>query len=483
MATHPTVDASSIDWNSVLGSLNQLIGGGTTTKQNTGSKTSTSTTGPSAEALTASNKLIADIRASTSGPEVDAAVQGIFTQARNNFAPTLAMGKKSGVRAYSDTVLSQLSDNAAAMASGQVAKYRADLVTNANTAIAGIVNNQLLASKTTTATETDATGNTSTTSPSTLGKLTLGGAALLTTAQLVKWLTDGGVDVTTVAGIKKLLGITGAGNDVKLSDAYIAKVNDDYNAGVTNPDSLPNPTGTPDGSYPDPVKVDTPEGDATALVSGAGTAIGAGNLATKAGASTAATTASTEVAAVPAVAAVPEVAAGAAGAASIGAGAINTTGVADAITAIEGAYIAPTGVAATSAGAGASTAAVAGASESGGGAALSTMGAPAGAAAFAAAIIAKLLFAKGGMFGGAADTADYRNPQQVTMQANLGNRIDELALTNQTVADNIGMKDQMLGIALGEFNSAKDDPNDQATLDRLLSNSWNNFLGAQNGNN
>jgi hypothetical protein len=150
----------------LLAQLDKMIGGGKTT--------SSSTTGPDQGALDQENLMLQKIFADINPDSLDAMVGNILERAKQTFGPAAISANAGGIRAYSDTVLESLRNEAMARATGEAAQAKIDAINKANATAATLVNSRMNASKN--------TQQTSKTGPSTLGKgaglLSLGSAGM-----------------------------------------------------------------------------------------------------------------------------------------------------------------------------------------------------------------------------------------------------------------------------------------------------------------
>lgn len=161
----------------LLTALNPLFGGGTT-RTSGGTTTSNETASVSGETNTQSNELLQKIMGDSNGADIDAMVQGILAKAKNEFGAQAIEGNAAGVRGYSDTVQSQLRNDAMAKATAQAAQMKLQAMNESNRTAASLVSAKMTNTRSVQQAQTRP-GTATSTGATTLGKVTalLGGAA------------------------------------------------------------------------------------------------------------------------------------------------------------------------------------------------------------------------------------------------------------------------------------------------------------------
>lgn len=166
MTPVPALSGAPNSVTELLAQLDKMIGGGKTS--------SSSTTSPDAGALDQEQLMLQKIFADINPASMDAMVGNIMERAKQTFGPAAISANAGGIRAYSDTVLASLRNEAMARATGEAVSAQLEAVNKANATAASLVSNRLNASKT--------TQSTSKTGPSTVGQaaglLSLGSAGM-----------------------------------------------------------------------------------------------------------------------------------------------------------------------------------------------------------------------------------------------------------------------------------------------------------------
>lgn len=159
-----TIPQAGSGFADLLSQFDKMIGG----QKSTTNQTSTST--PDATSLADSDMILQKIFADMNPQAIDAMVGNILERAKQTFGPAAIGANAAGVRAYSDTVLEQLKNEAMARATGEAAGAKLDALNKASSTAAQLTTARMNNTRTTTQTANTKAGS------STLGKI----SALLT---------------------------------------------------------------------------------------------------------------------------------------------------------------------------------------------------------------------------------------------------------------------------------------------------------------
>src|SRR5260221_1582473 len=175
----------------ILGQLDKMIGGQKT------SQTATTTASPDAKSLQENDLVLQKIFADMDPANIDAMVGNIIERARQAFGPTLIGTNAAGVRAYSDTVLESLKNEAVARSVGEASAAKLKAIQEGNQTAAQVTANRMNATKGSTQSQSTRTGS------SDLGKatglLTLGSYGLDAYKKLKKITPNSPMDVNDLA--------------------------------------------------------------------------------------------------------------------------------------------------------------------------------------------------------------------------------------------------------------------------------------------
>lgn len=241
----------------LMNALGPMLGSGNTK--------SSSSTGADAGTLNQTDELLKKIMGDSNSGDIDNMVASILDRAKQSFGPAAIASNAAGVRAYSDSSLASMRNEAMARATGEAAKAKLDAINAANNQATQLVTAKLKATQTTT--QQQKTGA----SPG--GKLLGGGLALSQLYAGVK-KAKAGYDARDVNTGNASTGdfSSGGGFDDSITDGFSA-TNDAANAGDGGIDSLLNFSQTAEAAdAANAINVDSPDGsgaDINAPVEGA----------------------------------------------------------------------------------------------------------------------------------------------------------------------------------------------------------------------
>lgn len=180
--TVPLLPNGGYDWSAMLANLDKMLGGQKSTEN------STSTSTPDAVANEQETLLLQKIFADIDPANLDAMVGNMLDRAKQAFGPAAIGANAAGLRAYSDTVLTSMRNEAMARAVGEAANAKLEAIAKGNATAANLVGNRMANSKATSSNKASTTG------ASTLGKtaagLTVGSMGLDLLKKLKKVIPD-----------------------------------------------------------------------------------------------------------------------------------------------------------------------------------------------------------------------------------------------------------------------------------------------------
>lgn len=163
----------------LLAVLNPMLGSGTT-RTSGGTTTSSEKASVDGETNDQTNALLQKIMGDANGPDIDNMVANILTQAKNAFGSQAIESNAAGVRGYSDTVQTQLRNDAMAKAVAASAQAKLGALNEANRTATQLVSNKMSNTRSIQQATTKP-GTSSSTGASTLGQATqiISGAAAI----------------------------------------------------------------------------------------------------------------------------------------------------------------------------------------------------------------------------------------------------------------------------------------------------------------